>query len=200
LKNDVKEVRKAFYRLYSNPVLCDNDILKPMQKKIAKFRNEMAIDFYNLTKKDVPEFAKKYLPDGAELFLDIPIDDYLINRLGQSGFKRILDKILSGESVGEWLGSLTKNLLGFIQEDWDQEKQRYHLVVVRPENISQILRATCEFLYLLSNDEVEVGRCGAEGCNRLFIPAVRGKAQLFCNNACRVREYRRKKKLEGIIL
>ena len=192
---NIKEVRRAFYRLYSNPVLCDNDILKPMQKKIAKFRNEMAIDFYNLTKKDVPEFAKKYLPDGAELFLDIPIDDYLINRLGQSGFKIILDKILSGESVGEWLGSLTKNLLGFIQEDWDQEKQRYHLVVVRPENISQILRATCEFLYLLSNDEVEVGRCGADDCAKIFVKNNPGSEQLYCSKACKMREYRRRQKV-----
>ena len=195
MSNDVKEVRRAFYRLYSNPVLCDNDILKPMQKKIAKFRNEMAIDFYNLTKKDVPEFAKKYLPDGAELFLDIPIDDYLINRLGQSGFKIILDKILSGESVGEWLGSLTKNLLGFIQEDWDQEKQRYHLVVVRPENISQILRATCEFLYLLSNDEVEVERCEAEGCNKIFLPYKPGTKQKYCSTNCRVKSFKHKQKV-----
>ena len=193
---NIKEIRRGFYRLYSNPVLSDNDISKPMQKKIAKFRNEMAVDFYNLTKKDVPEFAKKYLPDGVELFLDKPIEEYLFNDLGQSGFKIVLDQVLAGEHItDEGIKYIEHNLYGFIHQVWDQEAQRWHMEAYKPEQISQILRATCEFLYLLSNDEVEVGRCGADDCAKIFVKNNPGSEQLYCSKACKMREYRRRQKV-----
>jgi len=196
LSINIKEIRRGFYRLYSNPVLSDNDISKPMQKKIAKFRNEMAVDFYNLTKKDVPEFAKKYLPDGVELFLDKPIEEYLFNDLGQSGFKIVLDQVLAGEHItDEGIKYIEHNLYGFIHQVWDQEAQRWHMEAYKPEQISQILRATCEFLYLLSNDEVEVGRCGADDCTKIFVKNNPGSEQLYCSKTCKMREYRRRQKV-----
>ena len=53
------------------------------------------------------------------------------------------------------------------------------------------------FLIALHNNQIRIGRCQSVDCRNIFSTMHGGSKQKYCSNACRVREYRRRKKVEA---
>ena len=207
LYNDIKEGR---YRYTTN---------QSLQKELERFRDNMAVDFYNLQlefgdqkhglinrrdvkrcKPQIKDFKDRYfLWDVTNKDFDfkteslisfLAIDEYL------GMFRTITDKVIAKEKLtDDELQIINYWLCGKIEQGGNDSsgyvlKKNY----VAFQNFGMI-RALYEWVFLVSRGLADVGRCQAGGCNKLFIPYKPGAIeQIYCSKACKMREYRRRQK------
>ena len=241
-----KGIKKTFYDQYNDKLFGQHTTNQSLQKKLERFRNNMAVDFYNLLldlqlgndgtltsdnwvkcKEKLIDYADKYVQ--WDQFGNEPIDffgDHVDSRvqfvlkcaMGSIyllKFKTITDKVLASEMLSEaelahlnkWVcGQITQrqiydfsdvsvekalkdiSLIQGIPTDRYMLKKEYN----RSENYGMV-KACLEWVVLVSQGTVDVGRCEAEDCNKLFIPEPRGKKQKYCSETCKKRAFRTKK-------
>ena len=241
-----KGIKKKFYDLYNDKLFGQHTTNQSLQKKLDRFRDNMAVDFYNLLldlqlgndgtltsdnwvkgKEKLIDYADKYVQwdqfgnESFEFFgdhVDSRVQFVLKCAMGSMyllNFKYITDKVLANEILSEaelahlnkWVcGQITQrqiydfsdvsvekalkdiSLIQGIPTDRYMLKKEYN----RSENYGMV-KACLEWVVLVSQGTVDVGRCEAEDCNKLFIPYKPGAIkQIYCSKVCKMREYRRR--------
>jgi len=243
-----KGIKKKFYDLYNDKLFGQHTTNQSLQKKLDRFRDNMAVDFYNLLldlqlgndgtltsdnwvkgKEKLIDYADKYVQwdqfgnESFEFFgdhVDSRVQFVLKCAMGSMyllNFKYITDKVLANEILSEaelahlnkWVcGQITQRQIhDFSEVNIDKihanislaqgiPTDRYMLEKEynRSENYGMV-KACLEWVVLVSQGTVDVGRCEAEDCNKLFIPYKPGAIkQIYCSKVCKMREYRRRQK------
>jgi len=138
--------------------------------------------------------------DGTEEQLSISMEAgqliHIMIYAPQPIYRAIVDKAISGEEMtDDEIKHINQAISGGeVYQQYSKEKERFILkrrVYFGPFGI---IKALYEFIYDIANQRVEIGRCAAKDCNKLFVPTPRGREQLYCRRACQVRAYRHRKK------
>jgi hypothetical protein len=212
-----KDIKEIFFDLYGKPNFLSIHITnQSLQKKMERFRDRLAVDFYNLKpeeKKQIKDFANKYLPDVWVYFQKVPIEclmnwnwklsrtddfyssikDYMVDQ-GQKRFKEITDKVIAGsELTDNELKLVNRCVLNpFGQKSYFDPKSdsdRYEIAqsYMTMTSIYALEKALYEWVILVSQRDVDVGWCRV--CRKLFLKNNPGSEQIYCSNACKMKEY-----------
>ena len=202
-----KDIKEIFHELYSyNELFGKHTTNKSLQKKLERFRDNMAVDFYNIEWKNndqVKEFLDRYIYVSSNLDNLYKADDISIGvvegtskrnttrhllRGEQQYFRAITDKILAGKKLTE---EQLKNINYHLLYTFKQVKCLDDCYKIeQSSNVpDEIYKALYEWVIFLSRGLVKVKRC--EECGRLYIPTARGHDQKYCKNSCKMKSFRR---------
>lgn len=206
-KKDIKEI---FHELYSYKQFGKHTTNKSLQKKIEKFRNQMAVDFYNLDRKNddqIEKFSDKYVyksptaterigpPEDpkAKTWAEITTRDLLKHE--QHKFKITTNKAITGR-IEDITESELERINYYIFHTFKLVERIDHYKIQQSYFTScEIYKGLYEWVILVSQGRVDVGRCEAEDCEKIFVKNNPGSEQLYCSKACKMREYRRRQGL-----
>lgn len=182
-----------------------------LQKQIEKFRNRMAVEFFNLTDEDdIKAFGAKYKYDYTQdekrfneklykLLESQDNSDLFITTLHKE-FKGIVSKVLDKQDLSDAeIDTINEVLIDNkiipIRIKEDEGKTTQMLFPVPKGSWWALARALFEWVVLLSLGEVKLFRCKV--CKKPVIPTPRGRNQMFCSPRCKTRFYRQSKKQES---
>lgn len=115
----------------------------------------------------------------------------------QTYFNPIIDKVTAGGMLSlSQIDKINKRLTGETRQIRITGTERWKLtrdlsLYRRP--LDNIFRAAYEWLLLVSQGVIVVGKCAAQDCDNVFIPYNSGKGQRFCSARCRSRIHKRRK-------
>lgn len=221
IESEYDDIKEIFYDLYRDieEGRYRYTTNQSLQKELERFRDNMAVDFYNLQlefgdqkhglrnrrsvkrcKSQIKDFENRYLLWSVankdfdskidSLIFFLGIDEYL------GMFRTITDKVIAKEKLTDDELQIINNWLCGKIEQGGNNSSGYVLRknYVAFQNFGMI-RALYEWVFLVSRGLSHVGRCQAEECNKLFIPYKPGAIeQIYCSKACKMREYRRRQK------
>lgn len=209
-----KDIKTIFYDLYNeNIVFGQHTTNQSLQKKLDRFRDNMAVDFYNLVmesennEQQIFEFMYKYLLSD-KFGQTIEVFGKQTNRMvfdwktlflngNLEMFNTITDKVIAKEELTqEELQVINNWLCGYISQN---KKDSGGFILLKQYVVVWhfgMIKALYEWIVLVSQGQVDVSRCEAPGCNKLFIPDKRGIKQIYCGATCKKRAFRHRKQLE----
>ena len=192
--------------------LYDQAKKKQNQAFIGKFKSigDLAVTFYNAeTDAQMVDFIKKIEDDPSDLVkalwrmdgydYDVDGEDYTdkIQQLkdSQKIFREMLDRVLAGDILDEkqikYIGYILTPLIQYVSSSDGLILQEL------PFDTQNYVATLYKFVIQVANkNTILPKRCEVPGCNKLFIPTPRGRDQRYCGDACRMRDYRRRKKIE----
>ena len=211
-------IMKKFADIYNDGQIIEHITNKSLRAKLVRLRNQMGVDFYNIDREseNFKNFASKYMlnnqlitlvdEDGTERTLTwsmgeihagvmLGYDQETEEDKGLIIFKSIVDKILNGTQLTkEEMNHVNTRYCGWVSQK-QQENGKWILrrsFYFGPYGI--IYRGIYDFVIQVSTGRINIARCEAQGCKRIFLPRSGGHTQRFCRNACKMRAYRRRQK------
>lgn len=109
----------------------------------------------------------------------------------QPVYRAIIDKAMAGEVLTEGeIEHINQALAGGgVYQQYSEEKKRHILRRRVYFGHFGIIKALYEFVYDISCQRVEIGRCELEGCDNIFVFGGSGSKQKYCSPYHRVRAH-----------
>jgi len=150
------------------------------------------------------EFYLKYMGGPVEnedntMFLSMGYEEETLMTImlytPQNIYRSIVDKAVAGtEMTEEELKLINQGISGGdVFQHFNKEKNRFVLKRVVYFGPFGIIKALHEFVYDISSQRVEIGRCELEDCENIFLLGGSGSKKRFCRNSHRVRSHQLKK-------
>lgn len=214
---------KKFAEIYNDSQIIAHVNNKSLRAKLERLRAEMGVDFYNIDREpeNFEKFASKYMLDSKPIKLHdkdgtvrtlsfsmaevntglmLGYDQESEEYKGYNTFKSIVDKMMNSDRLNEEeLSHVNTHYRGRVDQKPTNTGKWILISSFYFGTSGVIYRAIYDFVIQLSMGRIQVKRCNAPlpykpgECKRLFLPYR--PDQRFCSTACRMRTYRKGKKL-----